>query len=178
MKTVDEEEDFRAFMTSRWPGLLRVAYLLTGGHHHDAEDLAQTTLARVYAKWHHVRRSDNIDGYVRRIMVNANHDRFRRLRVREWITSRIPDTPTPDGVDRLGERDVLTTALARLPPRQRAAVVLCYFEDMSHAEIAAALGCREGTAKSQVSRGLEKLRRDGALLDLHHAEATSKEETR
>ncbi|WP_346012492.1 SigE family RNA polymerase sigma factor [Streptomyces sp. SID3343] len=175
---MQEEEDFRAFMTSRWPGLLRTAYLLTGGHHHDAEDLAQTTLARVYAKWHHVRRSDNIDGYVRRIMVHTNTDRFRRSRIREWVTPRIPDTPTPDGAELTAERDVLMSALARLPARQRAAVVLCYFEDMSQTEIAAALGCRLGTAKSQVSRGLEKLRKDGALIDARRAEAIVQEEAR
>lgn len=177
MNTV-EEEDFGAFVTSRWPELLRIAYLLTGGHHHDAEDLAQSTLTKVYAKWHQVRRSDNIDGYVRRIMVHTNTDRFRRLRIREWVTTRIPDTPVPDGVDLMGERHVLMTALARLPVRQRAAVVLCYFEDMSQAEIAAALGCRLGTAKSQISRGLEKLRKDGALRDLRHAGTNSREEAR
>ncbi|MYS80191.1 SigE family RNA polymerase sigma factor [Embleya scabrispora] len=168
MKTTKDEE-FRDFMTSRWPRLLRTAFLLTGGHHHDAEDLAQSTLARVYAKWDHVRGSDNIDGYVRRIMVHVHTDRHRRTRIREWITTRVPETPTADRTARLDERDVLMTALARLPARQRAAVVLCYFEDMSQSEIAAALGVGLGTAKSQVSRGLAKLRRDGALNALRPA---------
>jgi RNA polymerase sigma-70 factor (sigma-E family) len=161
-----ENEEFRDFMTSRWPRLLRTAFLLVGGNHHDAEDLTQSTLARVYAKWDHVQRSEHIDGYVRQVMVHLHTDRFRRRRIREWITARVPDAPVSDRGTGLDERDVLVEALSRLPARQRAAVVLCYFEGMSQIEIATTLGVSVGTAKSQVSRGLEKLRRDNALKDL------------
>ncbi|MET7298693.1 SigE family RNA polymerase sigma factor [Embleya sp. NPDC005575] len=173
-----KDAEFRDFMTSRWPHLLRTAFLLTGGHHHDAEDLAQSTLARVYAKWERVRRTENIDGYVRQIMVNVHTDRHRRRRVREWITARVPDVAAADRTVRLADRDVLLTALARLPARQRAAVVLSYFEDMSQAEVAAALGVGLGTVKSQVSRGLAKLRQDGALNDFRGTDASAKEEVR
>ncbi|WP_406298555.1 SigE family RNA polymerase sigma factor [Embleya sp. NBC_00888] len=173
-----KDAEFRDFMSSRWSHLLRTAFLLTGGNHHDAEDLAQSTLARVYAKWERVRHSENIDGYVRQIMVNVHTDRHRRRRVREWITARVPDVATSDRTGRLADRDVLLTALARLPARQRAAVVLSYFEDMSQAEVAAALGVGLGTAKSQVSRGLAKLRQDGALHGLRNTDALTKEEAR
>jgi RNA polymerase sigma-70 factor (sigma-E family) len=101
------------------------------GSHHDAEDLAQTALVRAFVKWHRVRDSDDPAAYVRQTMVHCHADRFRRRRVAEWLTARLPDAAAP--VSRMpGDESVaLLEALRRLPIRQRTAVVLHYFEDMS-----------------------------------------------
>ncbi|WP_237297278.1 SigE family RNA polymerase sigma factor [Streptomyces sp. 3211] len=159
------DDEFHNFMTDRWPSLLRTAYLLTCSHH-DAEDLAQNALARAYVKWNHVRNSDDMTAYVRQIMIHAHADRFRRRTVREWFTSRLPETPVADQTARVDRRSALIDALGRLPARQRSAMVLCYFEDMTPAQVAAALGTRTSTVRSQITRGLAKLREDGLLAAL------------
>ncbi|WP_331766097.1 SigE family RNA polymerase sigma factor [Embleya sp. NBC_00896] len=156
------DDDFRGFMTSRWSRLLRAAYLLTGNHH-DAEDLTQAAFARAYAKWERVDNSDNPDAYMWRILVHTNADRLRRTRLRELLTAHIPDRATVDGTGRIETRSILVEALARLPRRQRTVIVLCYFEDMSHAQAAEVLGTKATTVRSQVARALAKLRVDGAL---------------
>lgn len=166
------EESFRAFMVSRWPSLLRTAYLLTGNHH-DAEELAQTALARSYAKWDRVQRSDDVDAYVWQIMIHVNVDRLRRRKVREWVSGFIPDTPVPDRTGEIHERSLLLEALARLPYRQRAAVTLCYFADLTHAQAAAVLGTRPSTVRSQVARALARLRQDDVLAVLTDTAAAS-----
>lgn len=152
-------------MASRWSSLMRTAYLLTGSYH-DAEDLAQSTLARAFVKWNHVRKSDDATAYVRRIMIHTHADRFRRRTVREWFTPRLPETPVDDQTAHVDRRSALVEALERLPARQRSAVVLCYFEDMTHAQVASLLGTRTSTIRSQITRGLEKLRQDGVLSAL------------
>ncbi|MER7534816.1 SigE family RNA polymerase sigma factor [Streptomyces sp. NPDC097704] len=159
------DDEFHAFMTVRWPSLMRTAYLLTGSHH-DAEDLAQNALARAYSKWDRVRHSDDMAAYVRKIMINVHADGFRRRTVREWFTSRLPETAAADRTAQVEHRGALVDALARLPLRQRSAVVLRYFEDMAPAQIAAALGTRESTVRSQIARGLAVLRDDGVLAAL------------
>jgi RNA polymerase sigma-70 factor (sigma-E family) len=158
------DDEFRDFMASRWPILVRTAYLLTGSHH-DAEDLAQTALTRAHLKWRHVRRSDDPAAYVRQIMIHCHADQFRRRRVREWLTARLPDTPAPHSTT-TDTRHALMQALGQLPARQRAVVVLYYFEDMPHAQIAAALGTKEATVRSQLSRALAKLRDDTVVAAL------------
>ncbi|WP_286158458.1 SigE family RNA polymerase sigma factor [Streptomyces sp. CB03911] len=172
------DDEFRAFMSNRWPSLLRTAYLLSGSHH-DAEDLAQGALATAYAKWSRVRRSDDVAAYVRRIMVHQHIDRFRRRTAREWLTDRLPHSPVADQSARVAEHGVLVAALAGLPARQRAAVVLCYFEDMTHAQVAAVLGTRTGTVRGQISRALARLRENGALADAvgRHPHPESRTET-
>jgi RNA polymerase sigma-70 factor (sigma-E family) len=161
----DQDADFRTFAVTRWPRLLRTAYLLTG-HHHDAEDLVQVALAKAYARWDRVSRATDPDAYTWRIMINAHRDRVRRLRVPEWLTTRFPEQAVRDRIDQLLAREVLTGALQRLPPRQRAAVVLRYVEDRTETEVAALLGTRVGTVRSRAARGLEKLRADPAVRDL------------
>ncbi|TDC26493.1 SigE family RNA polymerase sigma factor [Streptomyces sp. 8K308] len=163
------DADFRTFAVSRWPRLLRTAYLLTG-HHHDAEDLAQLALVKAYARWARVTQATDPDAYVWRILINANRDRIRGLRLPEWLTSRFPDQTVRDRVDHVLARDVLTAALQRLPPRQRAAVVLRYVEDRTETEVASLLGIRVGTVRSRSARGLEKLRADPAVRDLRAPE--------
>ncbi|MFF3062606.1 SigE family RNA polymerase sigma factor [Streptomyces sp. NPDC057909] len=161
--TIDDE--FQDFMAARWPALVRTAYLLTGGHH-GAEDLAQSALARAFVKWHRVRDSNDPAAYVRQIMIRCHADQFRRSRVREWLTAYLPDTAAPSDETSRDQREALVEALGQLPARQRTAVVLHFFEDMTHAQVATALGTRESTVRSQLSRALAKLRQDGLLAEL------------
>ncbi|OLR91196.1 RNA polymerase subunit sigma-24 [Actinokineospora bangkokensis] len=135
----------------------RTAFLLCGGDWHRAQDLVQTTLAKMYAVWPRLSRTGSVDAYARRVMVRAAIDESRRAhRRRESPVDRVPETGVPaaavdDAVD-------VRRALARLPPGQRAVVVLRYWEDLSVAEVADALGRSEGTVKSQAAKGLAALR--------------------
>jgi RNA polymerase sigma-70 factor (sigma-E family) len=159
--STDGDEGFSAFAASRWPGLVRLAFGLTGDRW-AAEDIAQTALARAYVAWRRVSRADNPDAYLRRILVNASHHRFRRRRVTEQPGD-LPEMPVDGPADLVGERAALLAALHQLPPRQRAVVVLRYWQDLTDAQIAATLGCSPGTVRSQLSRALAKLRENPAL---------------
>jgi RNA polymerase sigma-70 factor (sigma-E family) len=160
------QDEFGQFMAARWPGLVRLAYALTGDRWL-AEDVAQAALASAYAAWWRVRRADDPDAYVRRILVNTSHRRFRRRRVAEQARepAELPDLSVADPADLIGQRSALLSALRELPRRQRAVVVLRYWEDLSDAQVAASLGCAEGTVRSQASRALAKLRGSTALAD-------------
>ncbi|MEU6851470.1 SigE family RNA polymerase sigma factor [Actinacidiphila alni] len=158
------DERFSRFVAARWRALTHTAYLLTGDFH-EAEDLVQTTLARVYTHWHRV-RPDTAEQYVRRALVNANRSRYRKRRVVHLLQAALPESLAADGGG-LGageERDALIDALADLPERQRAVVVLRYWEDLPAEEVARTLGCSVGTVKSQASRALAKLRGHRALV--------------
>ncbi|GGT16447.1 RNA polymerase sigma factor [Streptomyces kurssanovii] len=165
MKTSAEVE-FRAFVVSRWPRMLRTAHLLTG-HHHDAEDLVQAALAKAYVKWERVQGADDPDSYVWRIMINANVDRLRRTRLREWLTIRFPETAAPDRSDAVAQRGAVMDALGQLPPKQRAVVVLRYLEDRSESEVARLLGTGIGTVRSHTARALKKLREHPGIVPAH-----------
>jgi RNA polymerase sigma-70 factor (sigma-E family) len=154
----EQEAQFQEFVRARWSRLVRTAYLLTGDAHH-AEDLTQTALAKAYRSWRRVARSDNPEAYVRKMLVSCNSDRFRKRRVAEALTAAPPEVAGRDeAVARADERSALLGALAGLPPKQRAVIVLRYWEDLSEAEVAEILGCSPGTVKSQASKGLAKLR--------------------
>jgi RNA polymerase sigma-70 factor (sigma-E family) len=154
----EQEDRFHEFVRSRWSRLVRTAYLLTGDVHH-AEDLTQTALAKAYRSWRRISRSDSPEAYVRRMLVTCNSDRFRKQRVTEALTAAPPDRAGLDeSAGQVEERGSLLAGLAQLPPRQRAVVVLRYWEDLSEAEVAEVLGCSTGTVKSQASKGLAKLR--------------------
>lgn len=154
--------DFSDFVAARWRALVKTAYLLTGDYH-EAEDLVQTTLAKVYPHWRGV-RAQTADAYVRRALVNANRSRHRRRRVTQLLMPFVPDRPVLNADRRAdGERDVLVTLLAELPQGQRTVVVLRYWEDLGAEEVAELLGCSVGTVKSQASRALAKLRGHPAL---------------
>jgi RNA polymerase sigma-70 factor (sigma-E family) len=152
---VSTPDGFAEFVLARQAALLRTAYLLTG-HAQDAEDLVQTTLVKVVPQWRRIR--DNPEPYVRRTMVNANANvsRWRRRRWREQSTDVLPEqlADAPDHDELLAVR----SALAALAPRQRAVLVLRYYEGLSEAEIAATLGIAPGTVKSQARDGLARLR--------------------
>ena len=154
-------EDFSAFAVSRWPGLVRLAFGLTGDRW-AAEDLAQATLARAYVAWRRVSRADDPDAYLRRILVNTSNRRFRRPRVAEQPGDP-PETAVDGPAELVGDRTAVLAALRQLPPRQRAVVVLRFWEDLTDAQIGAALGCSPGTVRSQLSRALAKLRQSPAL---------------
>lgn len=150
--------DFEAWMVARQSRLLRTAYLLTGDVH-AAEDLVQTALAKLYLAWDRVSDAPSIDAYVRKIMVNEHTSTWRRLwRHREVVT----DTSTHDVAVNAAEYDgvgaALWDAVRALPERQRAVVVLRYYEQLSERETADALGVTVGTVKSQASRALDTLR--------------------
>ena len=157
---MDRDEAFEAYVAGRRRALLRAAWLLTGDWHL-AEDLVQTALAKAYLAW---RRIDEPDAYVRRVLVTTYVTWWRRRWNGEQPTDELPDTAA-DAVDadlRRQVRDVLRT----LPRRQRAVVVLRYFEDLTEAETAAALGCSVGTVKSQHARAMARLRTSAGLADL------------
>jgi RNA polymerase sigma-70 factor (sigma-E family) len=160
--TVDDQPaaraDFESWMVARQAKLLRTAYLLTGDVH-AAEDLVQTALAKLYLAWDRVSDSPSVDAYARKIMVNEHTSMWRRLwRHREVVT----DTSTHDvpvsAMEYDGVGAALWTAVRALPERQRAVVVLRYYEQLSEREAADALGVTVGTVKSQTSRALDTLR--------------------
>jgi RNA polymerase sigma-70 factor (sigma-E family) len=150
---------FEEFVRDCSPRLFRTALLLAGQDRSAAEDLLQLAFERAYRHWPRVCRWGEPERYVRRILVNASNDLWRRAARRPERPLRPGDTAVAaDQADAVAERDFLMRALAALPPRQRAVVVLRYFDDLSEAEIADALGCSVGTVKSQVSRGVARLR--------------------
>jgi RNA polymerase sigma-70 factor (sigma-E family) len=156
--------EFSAYVAARGPALLRMAYLLTGNHA-DAEDLLQTALAKTYLAWGNILDKGALDGYVRRVLVNTRTSWWRRRRVDEFPTWELPDAPYADGSGEHALHDAVWSALARLPRRQRAMIVLRYYEDLTEPEIATIMEVSVGTVKSTVSRALDKLRADGVLRD-------------
>ena len=157
MKSASERDrEFSAFVSAQRAVLVRLAALLLTGDRATAEDVVQTALTRLYVTWPKV-RPDTLNAYARRSVVNAVIDDRRKLfRRRERSQAELPDVTT------VKSRDVDQTAvialLSTLPARMRAAVVLRYIEGLSAAETADALGCSEGTVRSQSARGLERLR--------------------
>ncbi|MFE9880229.1 SigE family RNA polymerase sigma factor [Streptomyces sp. NPDC005784] len=163
------DEEFQSFVVGRWPRLMRTAFLLTG-EQHGAEDLVQTTLEQVYVAWRRVGAADEPEAYVRRVMINA-HARKHRRKLKEFLAPKddsglareLPDSGDP--IARADDRGALLTALAQLPPRQRQAVVLRYWEDLSESQAAAAMGCSVGAVKSNAAKGIAKLRVIPGLAD-------------
>jgi RNA polymerase sigma-70 factor (sigma-E family) len=152
------EVGFAGFVRENTPALLRTAYLLTGNAQ-QAEELVQDTLVRLYPKWDRVASADVPLAYVRRSLTNGFINQKRRAARREVSYEDVPERTDPfDPFTQLVDRDQIWAGLELLSDRQRAALVLRFFEDMSDEEAAAALGCRVGTIRSLVSRGLATLR--------------------
>ena len=150
------DEEFTQFVHGAWPALYRTAYLLVG-EPSLAEDLVQTAMAKTYAAWPNVRDVGAAPGFARTTLVNTAASWFRK---RSW-RNEVPTQSVPEGhldVDP-SLRPTVLDALAQLPPRQRAVVVLRYYDDYSVAEAARALSVSEGTVKSQTSKALDTLRR-------------------
>ncbi|HET9673014.1 MAG TPA: SigE family RNA polymerase sigma factor [Actinomycetota bacterium] len=139
------------------PGAGRLAYLLTGDRHL-AEDLTQEAFVRAFGRFRDLRRPDAFEWYLRRTVVNLSRSHFRRRRTeRDFLAAqprREPATPAADPT----EHDAMWRTLQTLPPRQRAAIVLRYYEDLTDAQVAETLRCPVGTVKSLIHRGLERLR--------------------
>ncbi|MEV6629200.1 SigE family RNA polymerase sigma factor [Actinoplanes sp. NPDC051470] len=149
---------FEEYAAARGAALLRFATLLTGDRHR-AEDLVQEALAKAYLKWDRIRRTDQPDVYVRRVLVNASRAWWRRRSSHEVPTDIRPDRPGPqDTAGAVVERDHMRRLIARLPPKQRTVLVLRYYEDLDDGTIAAILGCREVTVRTHAMRGLQALR--------------------
>ena len=157
-----ELADFGDFVQASLPGLLRYGHALTGNPH-DAADLVQTVLEKIGSRWTHVQdKTGDPLAYIRRSMANAHVSRWRRTK-RENLVADIPDTQPFSPADPF-EHEPLWQALRGLPPRQRAVMVLRYYEGLSEIEIAAALGISQGTVKSQASKAIASLRTKLALL--------------
>jgi RNA polymerase sigma-70 factor (sigma-E family) len=150
-----EDVSFEQFVTARRAALLRTAYLLTGDPD-DAEDLLQVSLAKAYPRWR--RLADRPEPYVRRIMARESVDRWRARRWRETLVDAPVEPATGDGTDAHDRRMELARALRSLSPRQRAVVVLRYFDDLTERETAHLLGISVGTVKSHARDALARLR--------------------
>ncbi|HEU0130141.1 MAG TPA: SigE family RNA polymerase sigma factor [Mycobacteriales bacterium] len=153
----DRDEEFTAFAAAATPALLRTAYLLCLDRAL-AEDLTQTALARLYVAWPRLARRGELHGYARQVVVRAFVDERRRPWRRERATADLPDHAGAEPYGDVDERDRLRRAVATLPRRQRAVVVLRVWDDLSVAQTATALGISEGAVKSQLSRALDALR--------------------
>lgn len=152
--TGDRDDAFTAFVRESGAALTRTAFFLTGDRHL-AEDLVQTALAQTYVHW---RRVDEPAAYARRVLVNANASWWRRRSATEVPVDVTPDAALPDTTAAVAEREPIVAALRLLPAKQRAAVVLRYYADLSEAATADALGCSVGSVKQHTARGLDRLR--------------------
>ena len=166
---MSEPADFDGFVEARSGVLLRAAWLLTGDWQH-AEDLLQTALAKAYLAWGRI-ESGREEAYVRRVIFTTYATWWRRAWRGEQPVGVLVDREGRDASGQVELRAVVLSALAQLPRRQRAAVVLRYYCDLSVDETADALGCSVGTVKSQAARGLARLRASGlaeALQERSH----------
>ncbi|WP_030238286.1 SigE family RNA polymerase sigma factor [Streptomyces sp. NRRL S-350] len=163
------DAEFQEFVVGVWPRLVRTAYLLAG-EQYAAEDLVQSAAEKACASWSKVRRADDPYAYVRRILVNQHARRWRR-RPPELLVDAVPDAVAPgDGYARSDQRGALLAALATLPPRQREAVVLRHWEDLSDSQTAAAMGCSTGAVRSHAAKGIARLRQVTELVALKDSE--------
>ncbi|MBQ1044197.1 MULTISPECIES: SigE family RNA polymerase sigma factor [unclassified Micromonospora] len=159
----DRDTAFAEYFSARHHAMRATAYLLCGDWHR-AEDLVQTGCTKLYLVWNRVARHDALDSYLRQIIVRSFLDERRRG---WWRRERVgtPDADPPAPASPSEDRLVVLQALAAVPPRQRAVLVLRYWEDLSIDEVAALLNCSPGTVKSQSARGLDTLR--GLLSPMH-----------
>ncbi|MFD7495523.1 SigE family RNA polymerase sigma factor [Streptomyces sp. NPDC059832] len=156
---------FSSFVRARGPVLLRAARSLTANPS-DAEDLLQTALTKTYVAWERIEDHRALDGYVRRALLNTRTSQWRKRKVDEFACDELPEQEAvqgPDPAEQQSLHDAMWRAVLKLPDRQRAMVVLRYYEDLSEAQTAEVLGVSVGTVKSAVSRALGKLREDPEL---------------
>ncbi|MEV1017474.1 SigE family RNA polymerase sigma factor [Micromonospora sp. NPDC049801] len=150
---------FEEYAFARTSALVRLARLLTGDEHR-AEDLVQDVLARAYARWGRISRTDQPDAYVRRMLVNTHHSWWRRRSSREVTVAAVLDRAGDvDEAAGVAERDALWRLVSDLPARQRTVIVLRYYEDLDDMTIAGILACSTGTVRTHAKRALTTLRR-------------------
>lgn len=154
-----DEQEFAEYFARRQDAVRRTAFLLCGDWH-KADDLAQVAFVALHRRWRKIRDRAALDAYVRRTLVRASIDESRRPWRRERFVDDLPEPPpAEEGLDtHVVNREMLLEGLRQVPPRQRAVLVLRYFEGLDVAAAAQALGCSEGTVKSQTARGLAALR--------------------
>jgi RNA polymerase sigma-70 factor (sigma-E family) len=148
---------FAEFVAARSGSLFRTAYLVLGDYQL-AQDLVQESLIKMFSVWPRLRDAPNAEGYARRIIVTTSVSWRRRPWFHERPTEVLPEVAAPDRTDHLGIQEVLWTELLRLPPRQRAAVVLRFCEDLSEAQTAELMRCSVGSVKKHTSLGVARLR--------------------
>ncbi len=153
--TPADRDEFASFATAIAPRLRRTAYLMCGNWH-SAEDLTQTTLTKLFASWSRISRHDALSAYAMRTLLNAYLAEKRRRRSGELPTAELPDQAAL--IDSPEQRMDIMAALAKLPPRARAIVVLRYWSDQSIDQVADLLACSPGNVKSQSARALHRLR--------------------
>lgn len=166
------DERFTVFVRQHTDGLLRLAFLLTQDHHH-AEDVVQIAMLKTHRRWARVGEPEHALAYTRRVVATTAAGR-RRVRSNQEVVD-LPDHHAiagPSESDGLVEQDLMRQALHRLPPRMRAVLVLRYFEDLSEAATADALGCTVHTVRAHTTRGLARLR--AALPELTHDQPTTR----
>jgi len=169
---VHEPDGFREFVAARSAALVRSAWLLTGDEG-EAQDLVQTALAKTWSRWSRVARQDAPEAYVRRVMLSTFLTWKRRGSRREVPVDVVPERAVAaDSFEAVGLRAPMYAALRDLPPRQRAVVVLRFFDDLTEAQTADVLGCSVGTVKSQAAKALTKLRAAAPLRGLLDEEVT------
>jgi RNA polymerase sigma-70 factor (sigma-E family) len=151
------DAEYVDYVTARIPALRRLAYVLAGDGHR-ADDLVQQTITTLYVKWKRAQAADNIDAYVRTMLVRTFVDEKRLAWAKVRLFHQLPEPPpVEDGG--FEDRQVVRAALGRVPRRQQAVLVLRFFYDLPVDEVAVMLGCSAGTVKSQTARGLATLRR-------------------
>jgi RNA polymerase sigma-70 factor (sigma-E family) len=158
-----DDDQYVAFAASALGELRRTAYLICGDWHR-ADDVAQEALIRIYSAWARIERTTGLMPYARRTVIRLLVDPSRKPWRREVTGIAAEPAATGDQTETVDNRILLLHALAQLPPRRRACVVLRYFDDLSVNDAATALGCSQGTVKSQTARGIDELR---TVLERH-----------
>ena len=151
------DAEFRRFVAARSAALLRTAYLLVGDWAH-AEDVLQSALTKTYLAWRRLGEIEAVEAYTRRVLVTTATSWWRRRWHGERPTDVLPDRPIPDWLDEHAQRQELWQYVHALPVRQRAVLVLRFYEDLTEADTARVLGVAVGTVKSQCARALRTLR--------------------
>lgn len=163
---MNSEQDFSEYVASRWPRLVRTAVLM-GCTEPEAEDVTQAALEKCFKHWHKVEQADDRDAYVHRILINTFVSSRRRHRWKaETSVADVPDQFHPDQTETVDQADQVHRSLMRLPPDQRAAVVLRYYAHLTERQMVDVLNVASGTVKSRLARGLNTLSHDPALTDL------------
>ena len=170
----DRNTEFGEYVAARWPRLVRAAVLL-GCSPHEAEDVTQTALTRCLVKWAQVRRADDRDAYVYRVLVHTFTDSRRRRWTGEKPTEVLPDRAdltTSDETEQVLQRDALERAMVHLTDEQRVAVVLRYYLNLTEVQMAETLRVAPGTVKSRLSRALAAMAVDPVLTDTQTGRAS------
>lgn len=168
-----QEAAFHEFVTARSSSLFRTAYLMVGDYQL-AQDLLQESLVKTYVAWPRLRDVGNVEAYARRVVVTTSISWRRRRSFHERPVDALPDRSVPDAAEQVAARTDLWSQIHALPPRQRAAVVLRYCEDLSEAKTSELMGCSVGSVKRHAAHGLAKLRdRMGAPLAVPFADESA-----